>query len=599
MRGAGRRRGGRDSAAPDRRPPPPTPTAPNPNDAWQYTSAGGGRDSDASFASSRPSSSSIGLNPRSSGVPISDRNYQHSAIRAINAFLASHSLPFSLKPPFPSAKDITETIKFILSQFGVSKFQKVEDDFQHLLKSLNCPVKVNKSALRAPGTPHSWPSLLGAIHWLVQLLMYDDHQLNSTQMQLTFMENRMFRYVLESYSHFITGKDDEVDRVDSTFMQEMMQEKERVAEEMMALESNAKELEGTLERLKTGPSEREVLEKEKSMLELDVKKFRDMIEQLEGRKVAMSKLLEEKEKGVEIKNTEKESILVENEELKKRVEEQGINARDAERMKRELQALEGNIAEIEAARNKWEEKVWELDSMIGQKYEKLEELMIECNQAIRRLKLGNEFHYQLNAKGSSTREVLGIDYKSILKPALASLEEEMKKSSMEKLEGLISLQQQSIDKTTKIEAKRNRLTTLQAHIDEVEGQLDLMRRETLDFASRCATEAKKMAEDIAAEAQNMDLVEREAAEFLKASNAKLQEIIMQTEEEIQLCARELFAVVDSVSKYKEYMASRTAIMKNDLIETSCSIANIHKGCLPAPFGVVSGVLDASVASNNK
>lgn len=194
----------------------------------------------------------------------------------------------------------------------------------------------------------------------------------------------MFRYVLESYSHFISGKDDEVDRVDSTFMQEMMQEKERIAEEMKALESNAQELEGTLERLKTGPSEREVLEKEKNMLELDVKKFRDMIEQLEGRKVAMSKLLEEKEKGLEVKNTEKENICVENEDLKKRVEEQGINARDAERMKRELQALEGNIAEIEAARNKWEEKVWELDSMIGQKYEKLEELMIGCNQAIRR-----------------------------------------------------------------------------------------------------------------------------------------------------------------------------------------------------------------------
>lgn len=83
--------------------------------------------------------------------------------------------------------------------------------------------------------------------------------------------------------------------------------------------------------------------------------------------------------------------------------------------------------------------------------------------------------------------------------------------------------------------------------------------------------------------------------LLKASNAKLQEIIKQTEEEIQLCARELFSVVDSVSKYKEYMASRTAIMKNDLIETSCSIANIHKGSLPTPFGGVSGVVDA----NNK
>lgn len=84
-----------------------------------------------------------------------------------------------------------------------------------------------------------------------------------------------------------------------------------------------------------------------------------------------------------------------------------------------------------------------------------------------RLKLGNEYLYQLNAKGSTIVEVLGMDYKSRLKPALASFEESIKRASMEKLEELISLRQQSAESASKIESKRNRIASLNSHIDEV------------------------------------------------------------------------------------------------------------------------------------
>lgn len=66
----------------------------------------------------------------------------------------------------------------------------------------------------------------------------------------------------------------------------------------------------------------------------------------------------------------------------------------------------------------------------------------------------------------------------------------------------------------------------------------------------------------------------------KASKAKLQETIAQTEEEVQLCARELFAVVDSVSKYKEYITSKVGMMKNDLAVAAGTIADMHKAGLP-------------------
>ncbi|PHT41629.1 hypothetical protein CQW23_20483 [Capsicum baccatum] len=570
MRGAGRRR--TNSVVPDRRHPPPTPI----NDPRQFLSTGG-RDSDASFASSRPSSA--GINSRSSAIPISDRSYQNSAMRTINAYLSSHNLP-TLKAPLPSARDITETLKFILSRFGFSTVEsnKLEDNLQVLLKSLNCPVKLNKSALRAPGTPHSWPSLLAVIHWLVQLCKFDDHRLSSGQPLAP--ENKELSYTIESYLQYFRGKDEEVDELDRQFMIELEQHKEQLIENVNVLEGNVKAQEEKLEAMKTGPSEREVLENEKSALEEDVKKFHAIIEQLEGHIVTLEKMVDEKEKGLEAKVVEKESICAENEELKKRVEEQGINSRDADRMKRELHALERDIGDIENQRIEWEEKAWDLDSAIGSMFKKLEELMIECNQSIRRLKLGNEFQYQLNAQGSSPAEVLGIDYKKKLKPTLASFEDEMKKSSMGKMEELISLQQQSVERATKVESKKNRLAALQAHIDNLEAQLDLVKKERQDFTSSCATEARRIVEEVETETRKLDQVEREAAEFLKASKAKLQETIAQTEEEVQLCARELFAVVDSVSKYKEYITSKVAIMKNDLAETVGTIADMHKAGLP-------------------
>lgn len=455
-----------------------------------------------------------------------------------------------------------------------------------MLKHLNCPIKLNKSALKAPGTPHSWPSLLAVIHWLVQIAMYNDHLSNSTKTRLNFEDNSMFVYALRSYLCFIRGDDDAVENEDNRFLEKLQKERDLMEENVNGLVRNVKELEGQLERLKTEPSAKEVLEKEKSVLEEDVKKFHTMIEQLDGHIVNVEKVLEEKEKELEAKVVARKRICEENEELKNRVEEQAFNARDAERMKRELQAVERDIGEAEAARNTWEEKSWDLDGRIGKKFKELQNLMIECNQAIRKLKLGNGFQYELNAKGSNPAEVLGKDYKSTLKPALASFADDIKKSSMAKLEELISFQQVSVENAHKIEAKRNRIAALQSHIDEVEVQLNFLKNEIQEVTSRCAMEAGKLVKDVEAETHNLDIVEREAMELLKTSQVKLQEAIVQSEEEVHMCARELFALIDSVAKYKEWMTSKISEMKNDYLETAHAISDLHKGSLSAQFGSV-------------
>lgn len=536
------------------------------------------RDSDASFASSRPSSIGVGR----TADPYTEKAHQASAIRAINAYLSSHSS--KLLPPnsTPSGKDITETLKYLLHQLDYES-TKLEDDLASILKSLNCPFKFNKSTLRAPNTPHNWPSYVAIIHWLVQLAMYREDLAAKTGSLVE--NNSMFMYALDSYLNYIRGNDDSVLELDNEFMGKLGKERESVLENVRVLEASLKETEAKAEALRAGPTERERLEKERSVLEEDVKKFHAMIGEFTQGIEVLEKGLEEKRKEMETKVEEKKKLDEENDELKKRVEEQSFNPRDAERMKRELQVVDRDIVEAEASRNAWEEKMWDLDATIAHKFKEIEALAMECNQATRRLKLGNGYQYVPNANGSTAAEIMGLDYKTTIKPGLESFAAAVKGSSMAKLEELILLQKQSSELAAKIEGKRNRTSTLQSHIDEMEAQLNLSRKETEDSTSRCAAEAKKLVEDVQIEAHNLDVLEREAAGILKAAEQKLQEAIKTSEEEIQTQAVELLALVDSVSKCKEQIEAKISESKIKLSETVVAVSNAYKGSLSAQFGI--------------
>ncbi|GMI74413.1 hypothetical protein like AT3G54630 [Hibiscus trionum] len=545
------------------------------------------RDSDASFASSRPSSAAMGR-AVSAAEPYADRSFQAATIRSINVFFTSHSIPpMSTKhAQAPSAKELLNILTSLLSLIDFP-CSKLEDDLGFLLKSLNCPFKFNKSTLRAPNTPHNWPNWLGIIHWLVQLAIYNE---NLSQNSTSFAENdRMTGFILECYTPFLRGEDDIVEVLDKEFVEKLKKESENVVENCRDLEKSVGELEAVAEGLRTGPTEREKLEKEKNVLEADVKKFQAMIAEFTGRVAALEKMLEEKQKELNAKEEERNRIVEENEELKNRVELQTFNARDVERMKREMQAVEKDIEEAEVARNSWEDKSWDLDSAIGHKFKELTSLAMECNQAIRRLKLGNDFQYELNAKGSAPAEVMGIDYKTTLKPELESYAEKIRESSKRKFEDMIFLQQQAKEMAAAIEDKKTTIAALQSRIDEVEGQINLCKKEMQECDHRSNAEAKKMMEDVRFEAQNLDIAEREAAEIQKASQLRLQEAIQQTEEEIQMHARQLFMVVDSVSKYKEHVESKISEMRVSLSETAAVVSEAYKGSLPVQFtGSASG-----------
>jgi SMC interacting uncharacterized protein involved in chromosome segregation len=51
---------------------------------------------------------------------------------------------------------------------------KLEEEVPVLLKMIGYPIAVNKSALQSIGAPHTWPTLLGALHWMAEAIRIDE-----------------------------------------------------------------------------------------------------------------------------------------------------------------------------------------------------------------------------------------------------------------------------------------------------------------------------------------------------------------------------------------------------------------------------------------
>lgn len=174
----------------------------------------------------RPSASGLGIDRRSSAFgqksgpkqdprPLSDKNYMSDCIRTVITYLSTHNFPAQVAPKTlasPTGKDFANIVAFLFQQFDPS-FRitgKVEDEVPLFLKRLNYPFQISKSALFAVGSPHSWPAVLAAITWLVELLNYTE-KVEGSSANTFERENKheqdFLEYLAAGYSNFMSGDD--------------------------------------------------------------------------------------------------------------------------------------------------------------------------------------------------------------------------------------------------------------------------------------------------------------------------------------------------------------------------------------------------------
>lgn len=115
--------------------------------------------------------------PKQDPRPVSDKAYQQDCIRQLIEYLSTHGYEHPVSPKTltsPMSKDVFSIVQFLLRQVDphMKPLGKMEEDVPQLFKHLKYPFQISKSALFAVGSPHTWPGLLAAMNWVVELLNY-------------------------------------------------------------------------------------------------------------------------------------------------------------------------------------------------------------------------------------------------------------------------------------------------------------------------------------------------------------------------------------------------------------------------------------------
>lgn len=119
-----------------------------------------------------PPSNALKNDPR----PVNDKKYINSCIRKLHGYLTEKGYENQVRLKDltrPSAKDFHNFVTFLLQRVDPTfpnATKKIEDEIALAFKSLGYPFNISKTALVAAGSTHTWPTLLLALTWLIELL---------------------------------------------------------------------------------------------------------------------------------------------------------------------------------------------------------------------------------------------------------------------------------------------------------------------------------------------------------------------------------------------------------------------------------------------
>mgnify|MGYP006074958829 FL=1 len=230
---------------------------------------------------------SSGHTPRVDPRPLGDNAYINSCIRQLISFLSSHGYDASLSPKTlasPTAKEFASLALFLFRQADENfKFgSKTEDDVPTIFRQLRYPFQISKSALYAVGSQHTWPSLLTALTWLVQMYVYEE-EAQQCQATKAIPEPAVafFEYASCSYQHFLSGDDATCNELEGEFNASQRERHSQISRGVTDLEKENAELEARLSSMVREPLHKTALQQEKETFENGVQQCEDDIATVE------------------------------------------------------------------------------------------------------------------------------------------------------------------------------------------------------------------------------------------------------------------------------------------------------------------------------
>jgi kinetochore protein NDC80 len=316
-------------------------------------------------------------------------------------------------------------------------FGRLEEEVPQLYKRLRYPFQISKSTLTAVGSPHTWPTILAALTWAVELLNYsaraeavrrgaggsgggggDDR---------ARAEADFFAYVAASYRHFMAGDDAACEAVDAAKGAEFEARAAGVRGATERLRASNDALRAQIEALRVAPSALGAARARRAEALADREKFRKLMDNLAAHRASLQRKVAERSADVGAQTAELGAAEADNEALRARVAAQTVHPADVARMARDRAAQDAALRALAAQRAAAAAKADAAGAGLEARLDGLEAALAEYHARADRLQLvpasakraqGVGFEVRLDRGAASAGELVNVDLKGIVKPAL-------------------------------------------------------------------------------------------------------------------------------------------------------------------------------------
>lgn len=483
----------------------------------------------------------------------------------------------------PTTKDYTNVMQFLLRELDPSSGRsgaplKLEEEVPALFKRLRYPLQISRASLAAVGSPHTWPSVLAATAWLVDLLRYsaraeaarlappttppvdDPEDVDGARSRA---EAAFFEYVSASYRAFMAGDDAACEAADGEKAAEFERKASELREETERAEAATARLASELDERATRPSALEAAIARRDETARDKDRFLELIAALESRVAAAEARERDRRGDVESKRVELAAVEREREQLRATVAAQDLTPADVARMAHDRAAAEARLRAASAQREALANKVARLEAELEGALDRAEASLAKYRVETEQLRLvpagakradGVSYEVRLDRRGGGTGPdappLVDADLKGVLKPAAEALAERYAARARELRQELVDLADK---RAAANEVLRERLADQAAAKEELEAA-EADREAAREELERSLTAVRDQAERLAADCDALrhgdSTGEAEAAAELDRLEEALDKERRLGEAENGALHRDLSAALEAILNHK-------------------------------------------------
>ncbi|XP_042241458.1 kinetochore protein NDC80 homolog isoform X2 [Homarus americanus] len=351
-----------------------------------------------SFDSAR--NSGIGSKIRKETRPINDSAFKSQCIDKILDFLHKNGYEYQVQRRSlltPSTKDFANIFNFVYRHLDGSYTlpNRIEEEIPRLLKLLHYPVQMPKSSFITVGSPHTWPSVLAMLAWLVDVaviyesidpLIYAFPSDFDSDVNIPMAKFSTFAKLVKCEIH-----SDEAEKCFEDFQHTLELDEGVRPQDMVLVQEKQEELENESATLSSGLERLQQLHNHYIQLRNDGEKMTAYCQELQihisnkdGERSQLESVLSE---------FKAEVVLVQGEveRLKKLQAQQALSVEELARFKNHARDVASFISQLQQEGKDLDTKIWTTEMEVGKAQKSLSNSIRTYNALARQLELPSDY----------------------------------------------------------------------------------------------------------------------------------------------------------------------------------------------------------------